>query len=151
LGPLLGSEVKSTNLQPILYKRLRIQGSTLRSRTAEYQADLIARLVEYSLLPFAFLKLAGYFEDLTVKCYQNSQEKMVMALSGYIFTRFKPDYSFLPLISLTIRGDQVYPWTEIQDAHREMAADANRFVEKSITSCSADYLNDSGKIIAEVA
>jgi hypothetical protein len=33
--------VSSLNLGPILYKRLRIQGSTLRSRSQEYQADLI--------------------------------------------------------------------------------------------------------------
>lgn len=38
-----GAEVQSANLQPILYKRLRIQGSTLRSRSVEYQAELIQR------------------------------------------------------------------------------------------------------------
>lgn len=38
------------NLGPILYKRLRIQGSTLRSRSVEYQADLINRLVILSAL-----------------------------------------------------------------------------------------------------
>ena len=39
----IGAEVSSLNLSPILYKRLRIQGSTLRSRSLEYQADLINR------------------------------------------------------------------------------------------------------------
>lgn len=38
-----GREVSNLNLSPILYKRLRIQGSTLRSRSREYQADLIQR------------------------------------------------------------------------------------------------------------
>ncbi|KAJ6451636.1 hypothetical protein C8R45DRAFT_89990 [Mycena sanguinolenta] len=43
LALLSGSTVASVNLAPILYKRLRIQGSTLRSRTPQYQSDLIAR------------------------------------------------------------------------------------------------------------
>jgi len=43
LAVLSGSEVPYANILPILYKRLRIQGSTLRSRTREYQADLIRR------------------------------------------------------------------------------------------------------------
>lgn len=38
-----GSEVAEVDLKPILYKRLRIQGSTLRSRPVPYQAELIAR------------------------------------------------------------------------------------------------------------
>lgn len=40
-----GAVVSSVNLGPILYRRLRIQGSTLRSRSPQYQADLIARYV----------------------------------------------------------------------------------------------------------
>ncbi|GJJ15390.1 hypothetical protein Clacol_009666 [Clathrus columnatus] len=43
LAMLSGNEVSKLNLSPILYKRLRIQGSTLRSRSREYQADLIQR------------------------------------------------------------------------------------------------------------
>ncbi|KAG6902537.1 hypothetical protein C0995_015355 [Termitomyces sp. Mi166 len=41
LALLSGSQV-DVDLSPILYKRLRIQGSTLRSRSVSYQADLIA-------------------------------------------------------------------------------------------------------------
>ncbi|PFH54046.1 hypothetical protein AMATHDRAFT_826 [Amanita thiersii Skay4041] len=41
LGLLSGADVASANIGFILRKRLRIQGSTLRSRSAEYQADLI--------------------------------------------------------------------------------------------------------------
>jgi len=40
LSVLSGTEVQA-NLRPILYKRLRITGSTLRSRSLQYQADLI--------------------------------------------------------------------------------------------------------------
>lgn len=36
-----GAVVSSFDLVPILFKRLRIQGSTLRSRSPEYQAKLI--------------------------------------------------------------------------------------------------------------
>ncbi|KAA1476887.1 quinone oxidoreductase [Dentipellis sp. KUC8613] len=46
LATLSGAEVPSFDLSPILYKRLRIQGSTLRSRSPEYQADLIARFAK---------------------------------------------------------------------------------------------------------
>lgn len=38
-----GSIVPSVDLSPLLAKRLRIQGSTLRSRSAEYQSELIKR------------------------------------------------------------------------------------------------------------
>jgi len=43
LALLSGSEVPSANIAPILFKRLRIQGSTLRSRTVNYQTNLIQR------------------------------------------------------------------------------------------------------------
>lgn len=45
-----GAQVPSANLAPILYKRLRIQGSTLRSRSVEYQANLIQRYAKYCQL-----------------------------------------------------------------------------------------------------
>ncbi|KAK0497355.1 quinone oxidoreductase [Armillaria luteobubalina] len=41
---LSGYTIPSMDLRPFLFKRLRVQGSTLRSRSLEYQADLIARL-----------------------------------------------------------------------------------------------------------
>ncbi|KAI0698087.1 quinone oxidoreductase [Cytidiella melzeri] len=43
LATLSGGLVDNVNISPILYKRLRIEGSTLRSRSPEYQADLIAK------------------------------------------------------------------------------------------------------------
>jgi len=42
LGLLSGGEVGSFNLGVILYKRLHIEGSTLRSRSVAYQTELIA-------------------------------------------------------------------------------------------------------------
>lgn len=38
-----GTIVQEADLSQILYKRLRIQGSTLRARSIEYQAALISR------------------------------------------------------------------------------------------------------------
>lgn len=38
-----GAEVEKVNLGPLLYKRLKIQGTTLRSRSVEYQTDIISR------------------------------------------------------------------------------------------------------------
>ncbi|KAI6042655.1 quinone oxidoreductase putative [Pisolithus marmoratus] len=43
LATMSGSVVPAVDLGPILYKRLRIQGSTLRSRSVEYQSNLINR------------------------------------------------------------------------------------------------------------
>ncbi|KAI0060374.1 quinone oxidoreductase [Artomyces pyxidatus] len=80
-----GAEVPEFNIAPILFKRLRIQGTTLRSRSAEYKADLISR----------FGELIEKFTD----------SDGVGPLRTYIH--------------------KVYPWTEIQAAHREMEADAN--------------------------
>ncbi|KAI0917546.1 hypothetical protein AcW1_007277 [Taiwanofungus camphoratus] len=94
LGLLSGAEVASFNLGPILYKRLRIQGSTLRARSTDYQADLIARFKQDAL-------------------------DSITGSDG-----FGPLRTYI---------HKVYPWTEIQEAHREMEANKN-----------------SGKIIAEV-
>ncbi|CAA7265521.1 unnamed protein product [Cyclocybe aegerita] len=43
LALLSGTVVESVNLAPILYKRLHIEGSTLRSRSLAYQTELIDR------------------------------------------------------------------------------------------------------------
>ncbi|KAM6494303.1 hypothetical protein JOM56_010664 [Amanita muscaria] len=86
LAFLSGANVSSTNIAPILYKRLRIQGSTLRSRSTEYQADLIKK-----------------FRDRTLKLITGQGG------NGPIKTYIH----------------KVYPWTEIQDAHREMEANNN--------------------------
>ena len=44
-GLLSGGKVPDFDLSPILGKRLRVQGSTLRSRSKQYQAELIRRYV----------------------------------------------------------------------------------------------------------
>jgi len=94
LGLLSGGEVEKANLAPILFKRLRIQGSTLRSRTLDYQANLIHRFKEEALEKITGSEGAG-------------------PLKTYIH--------------------EVFPWTEIQKAHREMQEDKN-----------------SGKIVVEI-
>ena len=43
LATLSGADLPGASMLPILYKRLRIQGSTLRARSEDYQAELIAR------------------------------------------------------------------------------------------------------------
>ncbi|KAF7328085.1 PKS-ER domain-containing protein [Mycena kentingensis (nom. inval.)] len=96
LAFLSGAVVPNVNLAPVLRKRLRIQGSTLRSRTAAYQTELMVRF-ELEVLPH----ITGAEGNGKLKTWIHKRE--------------------------------VYPWTQIQDAHREMEADAN-----------------IGKIIAEV-
>jgi len=94
LSFLSGATVPEVNLGPILYKRLKIQGSTLRSRSIDYQADLIAQFQRE-----VSEKITGSAGDGPIKTYIH----------------------------------KVYPWTDIQDAHRCMASNTN-----------------SGKIICEV-
>ncbi|KAI0718186.1 quinone oxidoreductase [Cerioporus squamosus] len=94
LALLSGAVVPTFNIAPILFKRLRIQGSTLRARSEDYQADLIARFKREALD-----HITGSSGDGRIRTYIH----------------------------------KVYPWTEIQEAHREMEADKN-----------------SGKIMVEV-
>ncbi|KAK3177654.1 hypothetical protein K4F52_009559 [Lecanicillium sp. MT-2017a] len=47
LGTLGGPQVPEANIGPILFKRLRIEGSTLRSRDEDYQGKLRDRLEDY--------------------------------------------------------------------------------------------------------
>ncbi|KZT59408.1 quinone oxidoreductase putative [Calocera cornea HHB12733] len=51
LAMLSGGTVSEVDLQPILYRRLRIEGTTLRSRSLEYQSNLASRF-EKELLPY---------------------------------------------------------------------------------------------------
>lgn len=96
LATLGGGVVSESSLAPILYKRLKIQGSTLRSRSIAFQADLIAEFSQ-NVLPYI--------------CPGNSDSDGHLRAHVY----------------------KIYPWTEIQDAQRCMAADEN-----------------IGKIVAEV-
>lgn len=47
LGTLSGGKVPNADISQILYKRIRIEGSTLRSRDEEYQGKLRDRLESY--------------------------------------------------------------------------------------------------------
>ncbi|KAF8558275.1 quinone oxidoreductase putative [Imleria badia] len=85
LAFLSGSDVPSVNLRPILYKRLKIQGSTLRSRSLDYQTELI-----------------------------NSFGTTVGQITGAEGSG--PIRAYI---------HKVYPWNEIQKAHREMAGNKN--------------------------
>ncbi|KAK9315410.1 hypothetical protein V1524DRAFT_396252 [Lipomyces starkeyi] len=49
LATMSGSVVEHANIGMILYKRLRIEGSTLRSRTIEYQAEIKDLFQKYAL------------------------------------------------------------------------------------------------------
>ncbi|ESK95682.1 quinone oxidoreductase [Moniliophthora roreri MCA 2997] len=64
LATLSGFKVEEFDLREILYKRLRIQGSTLRSRSVEYQADLVKRF-QSEILP----NITGKDGNGTVKTY----------------------------------------------------------------------------------
>ncbi|KAF9453162.1 quinone oxidoreductase putative [Macrolepiota fuliginosa MF-IS2] len=86
LALLSGPIVEKANLSLLLYKRLHIEGSTLRSRSATYQADLIQRFTSN-----AFHHISGEEEHGSIKTYIH----------------------------------RVYPWEQIQEAHKEMEANQN--------------------------
>jgi len=64
LSLLSGAVVDSVNLTPILLNRLHIEGSTLRSRSLEYQAELISRFNQE-----AFSKITGQNADGPIRTY----------------------------------------------------------------------------------
>lgn len=80
-----GSIADSVNLGLILYKRLHIEGSTLRSQSLEYQADLIERcMLELLIINFTpYLVLPGSNRMSS----QRLREKVVKDPFGPIFTR----------------------------------------------------------------
>ncbi|KDN52412.1 quinone oxidoreductase putative [Tilletiaria anomala UBC 951] len=96
-GAMGGIKVKDGNIGPIIFKRLRIEGSTLRSRTVEYQGELVQ----------SFLKEGGL-------------DKIIAGVSKESGVggndKLRPH-------SLVIH--KVYAWEDIQEAHREMEANKN--------------------------
>ncbi|KAG8878487.1 hypothetical protein FRB97_002475 [Tulasnella sp. 331] len=85
LAFMSGDKAPSFSIAPILYKRLSILGSTLRSRALEYQSDLMVQFKNNSL--------------------PDMKSGDAPAAEG----------------GLRVYVHNVYPWTEIQKAHREMA------------------------------
>lgn len=71
LGTLGGTKIPEADIGQILYKRIRIEGSTLRSRDEEYQGKLRDRLEEY--LPDFEAKKLKIFVD-TVLPWEQIQE-----------------------------------------------------------------------------
>ncbi|KAI6130027.1 quinone oxidoreductase putative [Pisolithus croceorrhizus] len=121
LAMLSGSVVPTVDLGPILRKHLKIQGSTLRSRSLEYQSNLI------NSAPFQEVvsNITGREGEGPVRIYIH----------------------------------KVYPWTEIQKAHKEMSENKNitctlgtcdpRDISIEFTGCYCSYsvLPDSGPLL----
>lgn len=82
LAFLSGPVFDKVNFGPVLYKRLTLKGSTLRSRDLEYQSNLLGQF-EKNALP------------------QIYDGKMVIAVH------------------------EVFPWTEVQKAQKEMQENKN--------------------------
>ncbi len=93
-GPVLPPD---TNIMQLLYKRLTLKGSTLRSRSAEYQRDLLRRF-EKDALPLI------------------REGKMKVEVHEVCS----------PLIeTVEAKRGKVYPWTKVVEAHKEMEANKN--------------------------
>lgn len=92
---VIGLEVEKTSLAPILYKRLQITGTTLRSRSKEYQADIVQKFGE-EILPKISCKS---FDD------QGNGENDGKAIRVVMHQR--------------------YPLTEIVKAHQDMETDSS--------------------------
>jgi len=65
LGLMGGAELPAgTNIGPLLYKRIRYEGSTLRSRDENYQGKLRDQLVEHALPKFVNGSFKVYIEKV---------------------------------------------------------------------------------------
>lgn len=70
LGTMSGTHVKDLDISAFVRKRVRVEGSTLRSRDEEYQAKLRDQLVEHALPKFidgsfkVFVEKVFKFEDI---------------------------------------------------------------------------------------
>ncbi|EPQ29611.1 uncharacterized protein PFL1_02830 [Pseudozyma flocculosa PF-1] len=62
-GFMGGSKVKELNIGPLLFKRLRVEGSTLRSRSLEYQGDLVQGFVREKGLERLISGCSGQGDD----------------------------------------------------------------------------------------
>lgn len=115
LGLLSGGNFpEGASISQILYKRLQVKGSTLRSRSPQYQADLARRFREQFLDKLAGEKAGGS----GLQVFVHKVCRLLWATRSF---------------STLCLDEQVFPWTKIQDAHREMESNRN-----------------SGKIIVEV-
>ena len=86
----LGSEISHFDLKQILYKRLRIQGSTLRSRSVSYQADLIERYVLTLYHPLPTISKTNHpcVKDSGKRFWVTSQEQEEQVRSEFTFTKY---------------------------------------------------------------
>lgn len=82
LAFLSGAVADKFNLAVLLRKRLTLKGSTLRSRTVDYQHELLNSF---------------------------AREALPMIVKG----------------EMTVEVHDVYPWTKVQEAQKEMAANKN--------------------------
>lgn len=64
LALLSGNVCKEVDIAPILFKRLRIEGSTLRSRDLEYQGLLKNKFVELALDAIKEKKIKLFIEKI---------------------------------------------------------------------------------------
>ncbi|QRV91877.1 Zinc-binding dehydrogenase [Ceratobasidium sp. AG-Ba] len=67
LASMSGQIVNNVNLVKLLYKRVRVQGSTLRARSPEYQADLISSFWKDGESAFEDGRLKVYIHHKTYK------------------------------------------------------------------------------------
>lgn len=107
LGLLSGAEVPKFSLAPILYKRLRIEGTTLRSRTLEYQSKLLQEFAEKAL------------EKVFGGC---GGEKTGMEL---VIHKVSDGFNGWHAGGADGFCGQVYDWKDIKDAHEEMESAKN--------------------------
>lgn len=69
LGFMSGSKLKDFDIAPLLYKRLRVEGTTLRSRSSDYQARLLQDLMRDAMPKFTQPASEGGFELVVHKVY----------------------------------------------------------------------------------
>ncbi len=104
------------DISPLLLKRLRIQGSTLRTRSIDYQTDLITKFVY-----IVFLSVVS----LTCLCVIRFKNDFVEQITGK--DGAGPIKTYI---------HKVYNWRDIKDAHNEIEANKNMYVLSIVDSGS---------------
>ncbi len=113
LGHILHGDV---DISPLLLKRLRIQGSTLRTRSVEYQTGLITKFVYVVFLSMVSLTC------VRVVRFRNDFVEQITGKDGA-----GPIKTYI---------HKVYNWHDIKDAHNEIEVNKNMYVVLTVDSVS---------------
>lgn len=108
-------------MSPLLFKRLKIEGSTLRSRDLNYQSNLVQNFVK-----------CGGVERIVAGISQESKLEAGHHLAIHKVSERDPLNRFCVITDMQVPV-KVFSWTQIKEAHDEM--------EKNLSEYERDLFN----------